>query len=149
MLDRLRPEVLAGLTTPRVTTRSIGTDPEKVVDDCAPAGSRTPALQLDPLAELATRVSFCNICTVELPMSAFLLNFDCSHIHCKECVRHHYEATNDISWTRRLRLRDLQCMTCRAAISQYFMLQRTGELYSYKRINYNLDLLENPPPARA
>lgn len=153
VLDRLRPEVLANLTTPRVTTRSIGTDPDKTaMDECAPAGSRTPApaaVQLDPLAELATRLSFCNICTVELPMSAFLLNFDCSHIHCRDCVRHHYEATNDISWTRRLRLRELQCMTCRSPISQYFMLQRTGELYSYKRINYNLDLLDNPPPARS
>lgn len=152
VLDRLRPEVLANLTTPRVTTRSIGTDPDKTAaDECTPAGSRTPvaAVQLDPLAELATRLSFCNICTVELPMSAFLLNFDCSHIHCRDCVRHHYEATNDISWTRRLRLRELQCMTCRSPISQYFMLQRTGELYSYKRINYNLDLLENPPSARS
>lgn len=151
VLDRLRPEVVANLRTQRVSTRSIGTDPEKstiaAAEQCS--SSAPDANQPDPLTELATRLSFCNICTVELPMSAFLLNFDCSHIHCRECVRHHYEATNDISWTRRLRLRDLQCMTCRSPISQYFMLQRTGELYSYKRINYNLDLLDNPPPARS
>lgn len=137
-----------------VTTRSVGTDPEReepAAASCSPRCSDNvpTAEDIDPLAQLAARVTYCNICTAEMPMSSFLMNFSCSHVHCRECVRHHYEVHNDISWTRKLRLRDLQCMTCRTPISQYFMLQRAGELYSYKPINYNIDLLESPPVPRS